>query len=288
MEKRIIPWQNAHSTWKIIQWKDKFIQKYKGFSIYFVSRILPLPLLLLRTHFHTTIERLRGTVKKITVLLCEEHIKSSEKEPGLKLFNIDVIRQQIPLTKRKRLSSILPSWLYIVQPRPKNSFCDFQLHFSWSAAPAVRSQTRSYEMLHSKATSVIACSLVHFSFIAFCTWLRPMPWRQICPWRKWRQCQPWRSRRRWAVMIKNLGIANDLMLLLTLLTSLLTMPLLLLLPRKKNLCRSPSNLPNLPSFWKWTKSTLWSCFRGYKGRALLFPRSCPEVFGAKLFMFPNQ
>jgi hypothetical protein len=95
---------------KIIQWKDKFIQNYKGFSIYFVSRILPLPLLLLRTHFRTTIERSRGTMKKITVLLCEEHIKSSEKEPGLKHFNIDVIRQQIPLTKRNRLSSKLPSW----------------------------------------------------------------------------------------------------------------------------------------------------------------------------------
>ena len=85
------------------------------------------------------------------------------------------------------------------------------------------------------------------------------------------------------MMIKILGIANDLMLLLTLLTSLLTMPLLLLFPRKKNLCRSPSNIPKLPSFLKMDKIHVLVTFPWGQRQSLLFPRSCPKVFGAKLF-----
>jgi hypothetical protein len=159
------------------------------------------------------------------VLLCEEHIKSSEKEPGLKLFNIDVIRQQIPLTKRNRLSSKLPSW-----PR-----------LQWEVKPVIRNAAQ-------QGNECLCLQFGTFFIYCFLHVAKANAMKANLPMKKWRQCQPWRPRRRWAVMIKNLGIANDLMLLLTLLTSLLTMPLLLLLPRKKNLCRSLQISPTCHRF----------------------------------------
>ena len=121
----------------------------------FVSRILPLPLLLLRTHFCTTIERSRGTPKggemskRITLLLCEGHIKSSKKNRRLRnivhdqtsfcwflrkptcdrALNFSISTPYDSKSLWQNETIVQPSWLYIVQPCPKNSFMRFSTWF---------------------------------------------------------------------------------------------------------------------------------------------------------------
>jgi hypothetical protein len=49
---------------------------------------------------------------------------------------------------------------------PKNSFCDFQFHFSWSAAPAVK---KSNQVIRNAAQQGKECHCLQFgTFFIYC------------------------------------------------------------------------------------------------------------------------
>ena len=73
-----------------------------------------------------------------------------------------------------------------------------------------------------------------------------------------------------------------------LLTSLMNMSLVLRLPRKMHLCRSSSNVPRLPSFWKCYKTLTFGSLFDKVPNPLLLPRETaserPKLSGHGVFL----
>ena len=137
----------------------------------------------------------------------QKHSNSARLSPNMEVVHIQ------KLSNAARLPSNMESWVLSWQHRT-NAFCDFSILVSKVLRLPLKSEARSYEVLHLSREIILANLKIRCSKIQHVSGNR----RPDLP------------------------------------TSLMKMSLVLRLPRDMHLCRSSSNVPRLPWFLKLLQS----------------------------------